>query len=232
MKMKSHFKYLMALSALMFSCAKDNFTEPKSTLSGQILYKGEPIGMESGLGMQLWQPGFGKLGAINVFVDPKGSYSAILFNGNYKVVFPKGRGPFRTIEKDATSKDTLYLSLGGDQKLDVEVLPYYMIRTVNFSGGENKVGVSAKLEKIITDANAKDVERVSLYISKTQHVSRAVNIGVTDVDGATIKDLNNIIISTNVPSIVPAQDYVYARVGVKIKDVEDMIFSPVQKIDL
>jgi hypothetical protein len=232
MKIKSHFIYLTVLSALVFSCAKDNFTEPKSKLSGQILYKGEPIGVESGLGMQLWQPGFGKLGAINVFVDPTGSYSAILFNGDYKVVFPKGRGPFRTIEKDAASKDTLYLSLGGDQKLDVEVMPYYMIRTANFSGGENRVNVSAGLEKIITDANARDVERVSLYISKTQHVSRAVNIGVTDVVGSTITNLNNIIISTNVPTIVPAQDYVYARVGVKIKDVEDMIFSPVQKVNL
>jgi hypothetical protein len=230
MKTKSHFLFL-ALCALMLSCAKDNFIEPKTTLTGQVLYKGEPIGLETGLGMQLWQPGFGKLAAINVFVNPEGSYSAILYNGNYKVVFPKGRGPFRTIEKDATSRDTLYLNLGGDQKLDVEVLPYYMIRTPKFTGAENKVSVALKLEKIITDSNAKDVERVSLFIGKTQLVSRAINVAVTDVAGTDVKDLNSISISATVPALLPAQDYVFARVGVKIKDVEDMIFSPVQRIN-
>ena len=230
--MKSHFIYLMALSALMFSCAKDNFTEPKSTLSGQIVYKGEPIGMETGMGMQLWQPGFGKLAAIGVFVDPAGSYSAILFNGDYKVVFPKGRGPFKTIEADAVKKDTLFVNVSGNQKLDVEVLPYYMIRNPQFNGGESQVSVSLKLEKIITNADAKDVEKVALFINKTQHVSRATNIGLTEVDAAKITDLNSISLKTNIPALLPAQNYVFARVGVKIKDVEDMVFSPVQKIDL
>jgi hypothetical protein len=35
-----------------------------------------------------------------------------------------------------------------------------------------------------------------------------------------------------VPAIVPTQNYVYARVGVKIAGVEDMIFSPVVKVTL
>ncbi|MCE7065461.1 DUF3823 domain-containing protein [Dyadobacter sp. CY326] len=232
MKIRFHILSLLALIALFAACEKDNFTEPKSTLSGQIVYNGEPIGVEyNQVRLQLWQPGFGKLAAIDAQVDQDGSYSAVLFNGKYKLVVPKGRGPFRTTEKDAAAKDTLFVSLEGNQKVDVEVTPYYMIRTPQFNGGESKVAATFKLEKIISGVNAKDIERVSLFINKTQLVSRANNVGVTDIAGADIKNLNAIALSTDIPALVPTQKYVFARIGVKIKDVEDMIFSPVQKVD-
>ncbi|RYE41876.1 MAG: DUF3823 domain-containing protein, partial [Sphingobacteriales bacterium] len=32
--------------------------------------------------------------------------------------------------------------------------------------------------------------------------------------------------------LTPTQNYVFARIGVKTQDVEDWIFSPVQKIQL
>lgn len=218
--------------ALLASCEKDNFTEPKSTLSGRIVYNGEPIGVEyNQVRLQLWQPGFGKLAAIDAQVDQSGMYSATLFNGDYKLVFPKGRGPFKTLEKDAAAKDTLFVTLEGDKQVDVEVQPYYMIRTPQFAGAENKVTATLKLEKIITGAEAKDIERVSLFINKTQLVSRATNVSVTDIAGADVKNMNAITLETEIPALVPTQKYVFARVGVKIKDVEDMIFSPVQKVE-
>ncbi|GGM78000.1 hypothetical protein GCM10010967_07110 [Dyadobacter beijingensis] len=224
---------LVALVALLSACEKDNYTEPKSTLSGQVVYKGEPIGVEEGqVRLQLWQPGFGKLAAIDAPISQSGTYSAVLFDGNYKLVFPKNRGPFKTISKDAASKDTLYVSLAGNQKLDVEVTPYYMIRTPQFSGGENKVNVSLKLERILAGTEGKDIERVSLYVNRTDFVSRATNVAVADMPGADVKDLNAINLSATVPTLSPVQKYVFARVGVKIKDVEDMVFSPVQKVDL
>jgi len=232
MKIRIHFIPVMALLVLVASCAKDNFTEPKSTLSGQIVYQGEPVGVEyNQVRLQLWQPGFGKLAAIDAQVAQDGSYSATLFNGKYKMVVPRGRGPFRTLEKDAASKDTLFVTLEGNQEVDLEVLPYYMIRTPQFTGAENKVTANFKLEKIITDANAKDIERVSLFVNKTEFVSRATNVSATDIVGADIKDLNAISVSTDIPTLVPTQKYVFVRVGVKIKDVEDMIFSPVQKVE-
>ncbi|WP_353721803.1 DUF3823 domain-containing protein [Dyadobacter sp. 676] len=233
MKIRFHIMPLVAMIAFLAACQKDNYTEPKSTLSGQIVYKGEPIGVEEGqVRLQLWQPGFGKLAAIDAPIAQDGSYSAVLFDGNYKLVFPKNRGPFKTIAKDATAKDTLFVSVSGNQKLDVEVMPYYMIRTPQFSGGESKVNVSLKLEKILTGTEGKDIERVSLYVNKTDFVARATNVAVTDMPGADIKDLNAINLTTTVPALSPAQNYVFARVGVKIKDVEDMVFSPVQKVNL
>jgi hypothetical protein len=107
-----------------------------------------------------------------------------------------------------------------------------MIRTPQFNGGESKVNVSLKLEKILAGAEGKDIERVSLYVNKTDFVARATNVAVTDLSGADVKDLNAINLTATVPTLSPAQNYVFARVGVKIKDVEDMVFSPVQKVNL
>lgn len=222
---------VLALGALFVSCEKDNYAEPKTQLTGQIMYKGEPVGVEDGqVRLQLWQPGFGKLAPIDAPIAQDGSYSAVLFDGNYKLVFTKNDGPWKTLVKDATAKDTTFVTLNGNQKVDIEVMPYYMIRTAKFSGGEKKVNATFSLEKIITGADAKDVERVSLIISRTQFVSRANNVGITNRDGAEVKDMSNISLSVNVPVISPAQDFVYARVGVKMKDVEDMVFSKVEKV--
>jgi hypothetical protein len=233
MKITFQMTMLLAALALFASCEKDNYTAPKSILSGRIVYNGEPVGVEyNQVRLQLWQPGFGKLAAIDAQIDQAGSYSALLFDGNYKMVFPQGRGPFMTVQKDAVAKDTLFISINGNQQLDVEVMPYYMIRSPKFNAGENKVSVTLGLEKIITDVNAKDIESISLYINKTEFVSRATNVGAVDIAGTEINDLNSINLSANIPVLSPLQNYIFARVGVKIKGVEDMVFSPVEKVTL
>lgn len=222
---------MLALGTLFVSCEKDNYAEPKTQLTGNIVYKGEPVGVEDGqVRLQLWQPGFGKLAPIDAPIAQDGSYSAVLFDGNYKLVFTKNDGPWKTLTKDATAKDTTLITLNGNQKLDIEVMPYYMIRNAKISGGEKKVNATFSLEKVITGADAKDVERVTLLISRTQFVSRSNNVGITNKEGADVTGKTSFSLSVNVPTISPAQDFVYARVGVKMKDVEDMVFSNVEKV--
>lgn len=222
---------VLALGVVFASCSKDDYAEPKTLLTGNVVYQGQPIGVEYfQTRLQLWQPGFGKNGAITVSIDQDGSYSALLFDGDYKLVFPSNDGPWKTIIKDAAAKDTTFISLRGNQNLDVEVIPYYMFKTATISGGEKKVNATVALDRIITGVDAKDIERVSLYISKTMFVARANNIAATDMNGADIKDIGNINLSVDVPSITPTQNYVFARVGVKIDGVEDMLFSKVQQI--
>ncbi|MFB9296853.1 DUF3823 domain-containing protein [Persicitalea jodogahamensis] len=224
---------LLALGVLFSSCEKDNYAEPKTSLTGNIVYKGEPIGVEFGqVRLQLWQPGFGKLAPIDAPIDQDGSFSARLFDGNYKLVFTRNDGPWQTINKDASTRDTTMISLNGDQQVDIEVIPYYLIRNVTFSKEPKKVSSSFEVEKIITGTDARDVERVSLLISRTQFVSRANNIGITNKEGADVAGKTSFSLSVDVPTISPSQDFVFARVGVKIKDVEDMIFSRVEKIQL
>ena len=48
--------------------------------------------------------------------------------------------------------------------------------------------------------------------------------------GSAITDPNNISLTVAVPSITPTQNYVFARIGVKIAGVEDLLFSALKKI--
>lgn len=226
-KLKFIFTLLVA-TAIFASCDWDNYDEPESFLKGTIVYNGEPINVSyNDVNFQLWEPGWELSYPLDVLIDQDGTYSALLFNGNYKLVFPDGQGPFRT-----TGADTLDITVNGDKNLDIEVEPYYMIRNAQFSATGANVTATFQAEKIITDADARDIERVNLYVNKSQFVDFRTNIASTEIGGGDIADANSISMSVAVPEITPTQNYVYARVGLKVAGREDMIFSPVQRIDL
>lgn len=233
MKIKLHYIILLACSATMFSCKKDNYDAPSSTLSGKLVYQGEGFGLEKDqVPFQLYQFGFGKVGPIGESFTQEGGYSATLFDGEYKLIIPNGQGPFIWKKTAAGAPDSIAISLKGSQVLDLEVMPYYMIRGSQIAAAGANVNATFKAEKIITDANAKDIENVALYINKTQFVSPGNNIATAQIGGAAITDPNNIALTVTIPSISPAQNYVFARIGLKIVGVEDRIFSSVQKIQL
>lgn len=224
-----------AIIAVLFSaCKKDNYDAPQADFTGRIVYKGEPINVQYGqVNFELWQSGFGNYSALNVNVNQEGSYSAKLFDGNYKLVFSANQGPFLWKKNAAGKQDTVAVNISGSKTMDIEVTPYYMIRGATLTAASGKVNGFCKLEKIITDANAKNVESVSLYINKTQFVDGGNNLGgaaVQTISGGAIADLNNLNLSVTIPAMTPAQNYVFARIGVKIAGVEDMIFTPVTKI--
>jgi hypothetical protein len=232
MAIKYNYILTLAIAAVLLSCKKDNYKPPATTLSGKVVYKGEALQLENNqVPYQLYQDGFGKVGAITQTFEQDGSYSSLLFDGQYKLIIPNGQGPFIWKQNAAGDPDTLIVNLKGNQTLDLEVMPYYLIRTPQLAAASGKVTGSFKIEKIITDANAKDIENVKLYINKTQFVSEGDNnIASTSLDGSAIVDVNNVSLSVAIPAIVPTQNYVYARIGLKISGVEDRIFSPVQKI--
>jgi len=228
-----HSIYLLGVLALAAAagCKKDNYPQPGSMLTGHLLYKTDTIQVERNqVPFQIYQYGFGKVGPIGSTFSQDGTLSSVLFDGNYKIIVPNGQGPFMWKQTAAGNPDTVSVTLKGNQSIDLQVTPYYMIRnaSITVSGGTAKA--TCKLEQIITDANAKNVERVSLYINKDQFVSGGDNIAKKDLAAADITDMNNISINVAVPSITPTQNYVYARIGLKIAGLEDMIFSPLQKI--
>lgn len=233
MKLSFHHIIVLAGLAVFASCKKDNYDPPGTTFKGRITYQGEPVMVEQNqVRFQLWEPGWGLLAPIDVAIDQDGSFSAVLFNAQYKLVFPKNEGPFMSKTDGGAAKDTLMINLQGNQELDIEVLPYYMIRDARFSVANGEVTASVKIEKIITDANARNIESVSLYINKTAFVGANGNMNIQRKDSAVTAatDLNNLQLSVPIPSITPTQNYVFARVGVKIAGVEDRLYSPVQKI--
>jgi hypothetical protein len=236
-KMKYSFRYILLIvfCGTLCSCKKDNYDEPASTLSGRLVYNGEPINVQRNeVPYQLYQYGFGLVGPIGSSFAQDGSFSALLFDGQYKLIVPGNQGPFMWKQTSGGAPDSVTVNLSGSQTLDLEVIPYYMIRNPQLAKSGNNITGTFKLEKIITDANAKDIENVAIYINKTQFVSpnSDENMKSNSVPGSAITDPNNITLSAEIPSITPAQNYVFARIGVKIAGVEDRIFSPVTKIQL
>ncbi len=219
---------LIVVTTVFTSCEWDNYEKPESFLKGNIVYNGEPINVSyNDVKFELWEPGWQLSYPIDVVIDQDGSYSALLFNGSYKLVFPEAQGPFRTL-----GSDTLDVTLNGNKSMDIEVEPYYMIRNAQISANGNNITANFKADKIITDADARDIERVNLYVNKSQFVDFRTNIANAEMAGGDIANINSINLSVSVPDMSPGQNYVYARIGLKVVGREDMIFSAVQRIDL
>lgn len=215
------------------SCGYDNYDEPESFLKGQIVYQGDPVNVSvSDVSFELWEPGWQKNTPIDVAVDQDGSFSAKLFNAEYKLIIPSFQGPFKTLINEETGSDTILVNLTGNMNMDIEVLPYYMIRNTQFTVEENIITATFKAEQIITGSEAKSIDRVYLYINKTMFVDYRWNISSAQIGGRYVTNPDSVLMKVKVPDMVPTQNYVYARVGLKILGVEDMIFSDIQKVNL
>ncbi|SEA35687.1 Protein of unknown function [Arachidicoccus rhizosphaerae] len=241
---------MMGMILAAASCQKDNYTAPQTRFTGHLVYKGNPIrvkntGLTDGNGIgavyfELWQDGFGKSGAIDVYLDQDGSFSALLYNGDYKLVIPSAQGPFISLQDEQTGSDTTILHLNGNTDMDIEVLPYYMIDQANFTvGADSIVKASAAISKVITDSRAKDIEFVGLYVNRTSFVDEDNNIAKQTIAGSDLSNLSSIALQAKIPEDISGgnigvadQNYFYARVGVKIEGVDDMIFSDIIKVEL
>ncbi|MFW5754882.1 MAG: DUF3823 domain-containing protein [Marinilabiliaceae bacterium] len=224
---------IILLAGGFTSCEYDNYEEPKSQLSGTIHYDGDPINVAyNEVSFQLWEEGWELEYPIDVEVAQDGTYSAMLFNGTYMLIIDENQGPFRNIPDPDTGSDSIQVELTGSQELDIEVEPYYMIRNADFNASGGEVSASFSLEQIITGDDARNVEAVHLSVHKRQFVDNRNNLENTVVAGGDIEDIGNISLSVNVPDMTPSQDYVFARIGVKIEGVEDLLFSEVVELDL
>lgn len=230
------FYNIILATAAMFclvACEKDNYDAPDTLFQGRIVYNGQPVHVEwNQVRFQLWEPAYESLIPIDVSIDQDGSFSALLFSGMYKLSFPENQGPYLPVENETTNSDTIILNLSGNTTMDIEVLPYYMINNSSFEAGNRTVSASVQIDQIITDEDAKNIERVFLYVNRSNFVSGATNVARSEIAGADITDMNNISLAVDVPELLPSQNYIYARVGVKIEGVEDMLFSEIQKVDL
>ena len=85
--MKIRFNYILffALCVVFLSCKKDNYDQPTSALTGKVVYKGEALGLEyNQVTYQVYQFGFGKIGAIGVIRDPGNANNTITLTTAFK----------------------------------------------------------------------------------------------------------------------------------------------------
>lgn len=235
MKLKGLSYILVALGLIFTSCEEDNYDPPKSLLSGRVVYQNEAIGVRSptvnsagdqtnGVQLELWQPGYYFLQKIPVYVAQDGSFSAALFDGDYKLVLLGGSGPW------VDNTDTINVQVRGATTVDVPVVPYYTINNQVFQRNGNNISASFNVDQV---NSSRELEQVSLYIGTTTIVDVNNNNLIVNKAAADIADLNgSISLEASLPGTLSGREYVFARVGVKMVGVAERVYSPVQKIEL
>lgn len=221
---------IMAFSILLTGCKKDNRDAPSSTLTGRVVYQGQPVGVRTpvngsgGVQLELWQPGYALFQKIPVYVNQDGSFSASLFDGNYKLVLLRGVGPW------VDNTDTINVQVNGATTVDVPVQPYYTIADANFAKSGSNITASAKINQVVT---TNPVERATLYINTTQFVDINNQVATSDISGSAITDLTQpVTFSFAIPANLANREYVFGRIGVKTTGVEELVYTQVQKIQL
>lgn len=227
MKNRTLYLFVLSLTILFAGCELDNYEEPSVVLNGSLVYNGEALNLSSTeVDLQLWEQGWELDKSINVNIDQVGKFQSLMFAGTYKLVIPQNQGPFMA------KADTTLIELPEQNSINLEVTPYYLVQNAQFSSNGQMVSANFSIEKVINDSNAKDIDKVFLYINKTSFVDKSNNIKNTALAGGGITNPGSVSMDVEIPELNPTQSYVFARVGLKIKGVEDMIFSPVVKLDI
>lgn len=223
--MTHYIKFFIPLIALSFaSCEIDNYEPPTSMLTGTVVYDGKPIGVRSGgVQLELWQPGFALNTKIPVNVDQDGRFAASLFDGTYKLTFLAGNGPW------VVSTDTIVVNLSGSADITVPAEPYYTIGDETIA--RNGESIEASFRTLAVN-ESRALESVGLYIGTTTVLDNINNKQKVELPAADITSLDEPIdLAVTLGADLSARAYVFARIGVRTSGVNEMLFSPVFKIN-
>jgi hypothetical protein len=214
---------LAGLGLLAAGCAKDNITPPTSQLTGRITYQNQALNVRGSgnVQLELWQRGEFNRNKIQVFVAQDGTYSADLFDGDYKLTRLRDNGPWQN------NTDSISVTVKGNTVIDVPVTPYFAIGTATIAKSGSNVTASFPVTKIGT----RDIEAATLFVSYRQFVDVSNQFATASKYTA---DLTNLSQPVNLSVAIPAsvKGTIYARVGVKTQGVNELIYSPVQQIVL
>ncbi len=218
MKMKPINIYLILLIGLLASsCALDNFEEPKSTLSGRVVYNGEALGLRSqGVELELWQHGYDLFQKIPVYVAQDGTFSAVLFDGDYKMTLIRGNGPWM----DRT--DSIDVQVRGSQMIDVEVQPYYVVSNSSVSVNGNNLSVTFTIDGINTNRN---LEFAAVYMGRTSLTDAVRNEGVFDIPADQIELGSPVTVEVPIPNGLSGRSEIFVRIGAKTVGVPELVYT-------
>jgi len=229
---------LITLVSILASCKKDNYDPPTSILKGRIVYQDQAIGVRtptinlnynnggttSGVQVEIWQDGYQLRTKIPHFVAYDGTWSAALFDGDYKITLIKGNGPW----VDMT--DTISVSVRGNGTLDIPVVPFYLIKNETFQKTGTTITATFNVQTVNT---TKALESVRIYLNKTIHVDQNNQMATGTTLASEIPDLSQpVTVSVTIPASLANADYLFARVGIKIAGMAELCYALPQKIDL
>jgi hypothetical protein len=220
------YKYfvIILLSVMMFTaCGLDNYDAPQSELHGKITYNGQTLGLRGtgeAVQLQLYQDGYELRDNIPVYVGQDGTFSAKLFDGEYKLVTRNQNGPW------VNSRDTTVIKLNGTTTVDVQVTPYFTISGANISLNGSHLNASFTVNQVVETAN---IEYVMLLVSKTNFVDDVSYIGREDFRNVEAGALNlSMDLSSN--QQVASAKALFGRVGVRTVGADQAIYSDVVRL--
>jgi hypothetical protein len=223
MKTKIYLLATLTLFTMFYGCEKDNFNPPASMLTGKVVYQNQPVGVRSSaVQLELWQYGFKLRNKIAVYVDQDGTYSAALFNGDYKLVRLAG-APWEN------QTDTINITVKGSTVVDVPVVPYFVMNNVTIQKGTGVVTATLTVQKVST---TKNLELVRLYLGTTVITDQNNNAANASVAASAITLGQTVTVTATIPAALATADYLFARVGVKAAGIGELYYSVPQKIQL
>jgi hypothetical protein len=214
---------LLAGLGLLASCTKDNIAPPASQLTGRITFQDQALNVRGGgnVQLELWQRGEYFRTKIPVYIAQDGTYSATLFDGDYKLTRLRDNGPWQN------NTDSISVRVSGNTVVDVPVQPYFTIGTASIA----KVGGNVTASFPVAKTGTRDIESATLFLGYTQFVDTSNQFATAIKVAADLTNLSQPVgLSVGIPA--SAKGTIYARVGVKTQGINELIYSPVQKITL
>ncbi|WP_186973425.1 DUF3823 domain-containing protein [Bacteroides intestinalis] len=212
---------------LVTGCELDNFDEPKSEFKGRFVYEGEALQLrgtayDNDCMMYAYQEGpeYENRGAINLFVNSDGEFNSLMYDGFYKIVLRQDRGPW------IPRQDTIEVNIKGNQILDVEVTPYFLIKDTKIDFQNKVVKVKCKINQVVETAS---IDRAVIYISKTKLVDNVAKIAEKSFTNLNPGE-HEFTFDLSDNGVTDAAKFLYARVGVKARQGNDYIFSEVTQL--
>ena len=211
--------FIVFLSA----CEKDNLKEPASTLSGNVTFQGQPIGVRSDrVQFEIWQPGFAFFTKIPLNIAQDGSFKATLHDGNYKLVRLPNAGPW------ANNTDTINISLNGSATVDIPVEPLFVIKNASFTRSGTNVTATFTIEK--NGTHTRTMEVTKLFLGRYYILDLGNN--AANKDGAGVVLGQPVTVTLAIPAAIANDDFIFARVGVKTRDIGEYLYTASQKLQL
>ncbi|PQA54981.1 DUF3823 domain-containing protein [Siphonobacter curvatus] len=221
--------FLPVLFLVGCSTEIDNWDYPSSKVSGQFLYKGQPMQLMSTASdatgsnmLQLHQTGEGWIqGFVKVFSKEDGSYTINTFDGDYYLNLTPGRGPW------VPNTDTLRFSLKGEEKnINFEVTPYFWLSDFKSNYQDSVFTATFNLTQVVASAT---MEKAVIHLAPTAIVDNTSKVYekafTTVVPGSNTITLNLKTLSNAEKTNLKRTGFLFARIGIKTRNVSDLIYS-------
>lgn len=225
--MKTQIVSILVFICLLFvatGCEYDNYDEPNAILSGKVVYNGNPVGVRTnGTQLELWQDGYALHTKIPVYIAHDGTFSAAVFNGQYKIVRLAG-APW-----EGAPGDTIVVDVKGNTTIDIPVKPYFIISNEHFQQSAGTVIAKFTIEKIVESAQ---IQSINLYLGKNilTDQNQHEKIVSLDLSGYTVGQEATVI--AEIPAGLLGDDHLFARLGVRSTLSNEFYYTQVQKINL